>query len=336
MRNDVFKILALAASISLAGCASPYNAGQYALDNQRLTSETSLEAVEPDEQFSDAMKIMYDYSQVDIDYKNNLDEPYLKGGSAFKDTMSLGGTASLIFSGAGVADIASFGLGTSYRKEIDRHYTENLYMRVMSLPNSITEVELNKIIILNRQEMAKNIELAYNQDGVELKYFSPTLKTFVANSQIEGTVHIIPTYNDGLGSKLCRKKGSGLEEHLISYGYVYGGNCYASTEPNSLNQTPQVRLNDTNSQIYGFSESEKYIILFSYLPDDFPTAYLASGNTKDFLYRPSFLWLDRKHKYVELYTPEIMAERLKLGHISQGPELKHLSTNTLIPFLYQQ
>ncbi|USD61432.1 hypothetical protein J4N45_05560 [Vibrio sp. SCSIO 43140] len=338
MSNNV-KLSAIAACIILVGCAAkPYNAGQYALDNQRLTSETSLEAAEPNEQFSDAMKIMYDFSQYEVDYKNNLDQPYIKEGSSFKDVMSLGGTVGLLFSGAATADVLSFGFGTSYKKSIYDGYTQNLYIRYVSLQDNISPIELNGLIENHRKEMASNIASAYLEEGTDVKFFSPQKKEFVDSAEFDGTLFVIPAFQDtGIGSKLCRKQGVELENYLKKRGYVYGGNCYALTEPYSFNHTPEVRTIDDNSNFVPLRnpQSKKYVVLYSYLPDDFPMGYLNSDYRSDFVYRPSFMWLESKLEYIEVYSPEVMTERLKSKHITDGPTLTSLKTKVEIPFHYQ-
>jgi hypothetical protein len=212
-------------------------------------------------------------------------------------------------------------------------------MRYIPLKDATSQPELNNVININRKQMAKNIENAYKRDGVSLKFFSPKRKVFVDNSQADETLFIIPTYEDkGLGAKLCRKHGSELQEHLNKYGYIMGGNCYASTEPFSFNQTPVVRVNDNGSTIEAVDGAiaGQYLVLYSYLPDDFPVAYLASNNANDLVYRPSFLWLEKNSSYVKLYTPEVMVERLKKGHVSQEPVLKQLDSESQVPFLFQQ
>ncbi len=113
MKNR-YGLAALATSlvIAMTGCASkPFEAAKYAMENKRLTSETHLASVEPDEEFSSAMEIMYDITQVDVDYKNNLDKPYISGSTVTKDILSAGGTFAMLANGASLLDAGSFFFG---------------------------------------------------------------------------------------------------------------------------------------------------------------------------------------------------------------------------------
>lgn len=336
MKNS-FKLLAIAASISLVGCAStPYNAGQYASENQRLTSETSLNSVEPNEHFSDAMEIMYDYSQVDIDKANNLDTPFVRGGTGVKDTLSLGGTTALLASGASLLDASSFLFATSYKKDVSAVYQRNRILRFVEIQDSTTPNELDAIITSHQKELATLIANTYKTEGIEYilvddSMFSPDVKKVWYKS----AYHIIPKNSSDANknySKLCNKNIEEVESLIKSINGIYDANCQSQV----LNHIQYVK-NDKKEQVAAFEGRvvPQYVILNAILPDDFPMSALNSSYAYDFSYRPAFAWFNSPSTFAQTYGEQSLRNQFEIGNVSFLPTLTSLRTELEIPFAYQ-
>lgn len=337
MKNS-FKLLAIAASITLTGCAStPYNAGQYALENQRLASETSLEAVEPDEQFSDAMKIMYDYSQVDVDYKNNLDEPYVKGKSLTKDVISLGGTAALIANGAKFADIGSFFFATNYEKTTHYLYSNNVVLRYVDVSDLLTNEEINKEITSHRDSLAIVLKNAYEAQGVKtIELNSTNLSKKATESWNDSSNYIIPLSLDDKDKNYSHICDVPVEENvksLTDIGFVRNTDCQAR-----IWQKIEVTNNNTSKSIPAFKGKgvSKYVIITAFLPKDFPMGKLRSSYAYDYAYKPAFSWFDNPYSYAQAYGEDMMEQKLKNGDVSMLPELIDLNVQKNVLFTYQK
>ncbi|USD61250.1 hypothetical protein J4N45_04555 [Vibrio sp. SCSIO 43140] len=337
MVKSSLKLWVISASIGIVGCSSkPYEAGEYALSNQRVTSEISLDAVEPDEQFSDAMRIMYDYSQVDIDYKNNLDAPYVKGKSITKDVLSLGGTAALIAQGASFADVGSFFFGSSSKKEISSMYSMNAVLRFVDVSEKRTQSEIKDTIIANRNELAGIIKDAYTKSGIKVVYLDSTnLEPKATDFWGASSNYIVPLNNEDESrnySPLCEVPVVENVSSLKSLGFIRDGDCQVRVW-----QRIQLTKNDSGTEVPAFNgkDVKQYLIITAFLPSDFPMGSLSSSYEYDYAYTPAYAWLSKPHKFAQAYGAKEMENKLERRDVSMLPRLVNLYAQKEVEFTYQ-
>ncbi|MGR5096097.1 hypothetical protein ACPV5O_20915 [Vibrio maritimus] len=335
--NTGLKLLAMAASLSIVGCASkPYNAGQYAIENQRLASESSLEAVEPDEQFSNAMKIMYDYTQVEIDRANNLDQPFVRGSSAAKDAISAGGTAALLASGASLLDASSFLLGSSYKKDVSSLYNNNRILRFVEVSESTTPVELEKLIADHQKELAKLIATSYGKVDVDYTFIDETkFSPEIEKAWYKSAYHVIPRDRADSNrnfSKLCKQSTSEVESFITRLNAIYDVNCQSQ-----VLRHLQFVVNDDLQPVAAFNGRKvpNYAVISAILPDDFPMSALSSTYPYDYAFQPAFAWFYSPSKFARTYGEKDLKQEFEAGNVVFMPTLTALQTSTNVPFSYQ-
>jgi hypothetical protein len=322
MVKSSLKLLVIAASISVVGCASTsYNAGQQALENKRFTSESSLEAAEPSEDFSDAMKIMYDLSQVDVDYKNNLDTPYLTKRSGVKDAVQLGGTAALLLNGASALDATAFFFGTGHRKEISDAYTRNLIIRHTKVEKNASSEDLNKVILEARDQMSVMIQNALKVSGTDSLIIKDT--DFSSDVREFEKVHayILPEQNH---SPTCEENFEALSSAIRK------GGVFSISTNQCISQSTgfaQLRVGDTNN--------DSYIISVAVLPDSFPVEHIKSEHQGEYLYTPAYEWLEEAKELAQSLGKQSLFDHFEEGRFSMTPRLVDLQKNTSVPFKFE-